>query len=353
MSLRAVGEGHVSSIVFRSGTISADAAISVEGPAEFSTTPELVPDASYDNKLFQRKLDELGLKTPDSDLVFATLSSNFTLQQLEEAFQRTIRVHTDYKPELSSWVDQIIMLAKSNYAIHYSPEIDLSERTLFPLSPTESNGIEDARFVRFEGDDQRICYYATYSAFNGKTVLPQLLETTDFLRFRMHTLNGSVVSNKGMALFPRRVRGHYAMLGRQDGENMYLMLSDNLYFWYTKTLLLKPKFPWEYMQIGNCGCPLETPKGWLVLTHGVGAMRRYCIGAILLDLQDPSKVLGRLAEPLILPNENERVGYVPNVVYTCGSIIHNKHLIVPYGTSDYATTFATVELEALLQGMIG
>ena len=173
-------------------------------------------------------------------------------------------------------------------------------------------------------------------------ILPQFIETPDFLHFKFITLNGPAVQNKGMALFPRKINGHYAMLSRQDYENIYVMFSDHLHFWHTTQLLLKPTFPWEFIQLGNCGSPIETDAGWLVLSHGVGPMRKYCIGAFLLDRDDPTKVIGRLREPLIKPNENEREGYVPNVVYSCGSLLHGRQLIIPYAMSDYATTFATL-----------
>jgi predicted GH43/DUF377 family glycosyl hydrolase len=242
-------------------------------------------------------------------------------------------------------------LAKSNYETSFSPDQSLSERAIFPYSPTELNGIEDARFVQFHDEDGSTRYYATYTAFDGKVVLPQLLETDDFSHFRISTLNGPEVKNKGLALFPRKIDGLYVMLSRQDGENMYIMFSDMLHFWYTKQLLMKPTFPWEYVQVGNCGSPIETEAGWLVLTHGVGAMRKYSMGAILLDLNDPTLVVGRLCEPLLAPNETEREGYVPNVIYSCGGAIHNGELIIPYAMSDYASTFATVTLNEVLDRM--
>jgi predicted GH43/DUF377 family glycosyl hydrolase len=222
---------------------------------------------------------------------------------------------------------------------------------IFPYSPAETNGIEDARFVRFTDDDGSIRYCATYTAYDGSVTLPQFVETDDFVRFRVSTLNGPEIANKGMALFPRRIRGSFVMLSRQDGENMYLMETDMLHFWHTRRLILRPTQPWEYVQIGNCGSPIETPAGWLVLTHGVGAMRKYSIGAVLLDLDDPSHVIGRLAEPLLSANENERVGYVPNVVYSCGSMVHGELLVIPYSMSDYATSFATVPLADVLAAL--
>lgn len=351
MSLRAVGEGHISSIVFRSGTITKDLQIIVDEPVRFVTTPTFVPDSRYRNDLFRRKLIELGLGTPFIYDVLSSLDREFTLEQLERSLKVSLRAERSRHNELAPLVEQVVTLAKSNYEIQYSPDQDLSERVIFPFSPTETNGIEDARFVHFQEDDGSSTYYATYSAYDGKMVLPQLLETPDFLRFKMHTLNGPAVSNKGMALFPRKINGHYVMLGRQDGEHLYLMYSDMLYFWYTKELIIKPTNPWEYVQMGNCGSPIETKEGWLVLTHGVGPMRKYCIGAVLLDLEDPSRIIARLKEPLIKPNENEREGYVPNVVYTCGAIVHQDHLVIPYAMSDYATTFATIEVNELVAAM--
>ncbi|MEZ6075587.1 MAG: glycoside hydrolase family 130 protein [Pirellulaceae bacterium] len=352
MSLRAVGEGHVSSIVFRSGTINRNLQITIDEPNRFVTTPRFVPDSCYENDLFRRKLIELGLGTPFTNEALAKLAPEFTLSQLEAILKTSLREHRSRHAELAPLVEQVVMLAKSNYEIQYTPEHELSERLIFPFSPTETNGIEDARFVHFHNDDGSSRYYATYSAYDGRMVLPQLLETKDFLRFKMHTLNGPAVSNKGMALFPRKINGHYAMLGRQDGEHLYLMYSDMLYFWHTSELIIKPTSSWEYVQMGNCGSPIETDAGWLVLTHGVGPMRKYCIGAMLLDLDDPSKTIARLREPLITPNEVEREGYVPNVVYTCGAIVHEEHLVIPYAMSDYATTFATVELAKLLAKMV-
>ncbi len=351
MSLRAVGEGHISSIVFCSGTIGNDLQITIDEPIRFVTTPRFVPDSCYENALFRRKLIELGLGNPFTYDVLSELPSEFTLEQLETCLNAALREQRSRHNELAPLVEQVVMLAKSNYEIQYTPDHELSERVIFPFSPTETNGIEDARFVHFHDDDGSSRYYATYSAYDGEMVLPQLLETKDFLRFQMFTLNGPAVLGKGMALFPRKINGHYAMLGRQDGENLYLMYSDMLHFWHTKELIVKPTNPWEYVQIGNCGSPIETDSGWLVLTHGVGPMRKYSIGALLLDLDDPSKIIARLQEPLITPNEVEREGYVPNVVYTCGAIVHENHLVIPYAMSDYATTFATIKVAELISAM--
>jgi predicted GH43/DUF377 family glycosyl hydrolase len=239
----------------------------------------------------------------------------------------------------------------SNYEICFHRDHHISERVIFPVSKNESRGIEDARFVQFFDGNGESTYYATYTAYNGITVLPQLIETTDFVKFNILTLNGDAIQNKGMALFPRKIKGRYAMLSRQDGENNHIMFSDNLHFWQTSKIIQEPKFPWEFIQIGNCGSPLETDRGWLVLTHGVGPMRQYCIGAILLDLEEPSKIIAQLEEPLLVPNEDEREGYVPNVVYSCGAIIHNGELVISYAMSDQNSGIATVNVEELINCM--
>jgi predicted GH43/DUF377 family glycosyl hydrolase len=243
-------------------------------------------------------------------------------------------------------------LADSNYEVQFSSDVALSERIIFPVSTNESNGIEDARFVRFTDDDGTVTYYATYTAFNGQDILPQLIETKDFEHFRVLTMNGNAVQNKGMALFPRRIHGSYAMLSRQDDENLFIMHSDRPYHWTDPEIVLRPAEPWESVKVGNCGSPIETEAGWLVITHGVGPMRKYCIGAALLDIDDPTKVIGRLREPLLAPNENERDGYVPNVVYSCGSLIHDNELILPYAMSDHSTAVISVSLESLLSALI-
>ena len=348
LSLRATGEGHVSSIVFRSGIIDAQNNISVENPVKYVSAPEVVPDPYYEKQLFEKKLIELGLAHEFADNVLSGLGDTFSLNKLEKLVEYTLLQSRIRDGQNKLIANGILTLARSNYEIFYDGNQNLSERIIFPHSPTETNATEDARFVCFVNDDGSNIYYATYSAYDGKVVLPQLLETKDFLSFKITTLNGPEVKNKGMALFPRKINGMYAMLSRQDNENIYIMFSDMIHFWYTKRILLKPTFTWEIVQIGNCGSPIETDKGWLVLTHGVGPMRKYSIGAVLLDLEDPTKVIGRLKEPLLSPNENEREGYVPNVVYSCGSIIHGDELIIPYAMSDYASSFAKVNLQNLL-----
>lgn len=290
LSLRSVGEGHISSIQFRQGTLDGDGEIALDPPSGFASLAGIQPNPRYKKK-------------------------------------------------------------KVIYAIDFPPTLSLDERVIFPVTSNESNGIEDARFVRFVEDDGSARYYAPYTAYNGHGISPQLIETEDFLHFRMLTLGGSGVRNKGMALFPRRIGGRYAMLSRQDNENILIMFSEDPHSWSDATILLRPQSPWESVKIGNCGSPVETEAGWIVITHGVGPMRTYSLGAALLDLEDPTKVLGRLSEPLITAEGAEREGYVPNVVYTCGSLLHGRSLILPYAMSDRTTSFATVSVDDLLAAL--
>jgi predicted GH43/DUF377 family glycosyl hydrolase len=348
LSLRATGEGHISSITFRSGVIDAAAGIRVDDPTRLVVAPDLVPNSLYEKALFYRKLTELGINGPFTELVMAALGDQFTLDDLGRTLRNAVRHNRARQHEYEPIAATMLVLAKANYEIRFDPALNVSERVIFPSSPTETNGIEDARFVRFTHDDGRVTYYATYTAYDGRVTLPQMLETEDFLHFKVSTLNGPEVKNKGFALFPRTVNGQYAMLSRQDNENVYLMYSDMPHFWYSKTLVAKPTYPWEFVQLGNCGSPIETDAGWLVLTHGVGPMRKYAMGAFLLDRDDPTRLIGRLAAPLLEPNTNEREGYVPNVVYSCGAVVHGKDLIIPYAMSDYASSFATVPLADVL-----
>jgi predicted GH43/DUF377 family glycosyl hydrolase len=351
LSMRATGEGHISSITFRTGILHADHRIEISMPTGFLSEPRQIPNPHYETGLFARKLAELGLNGAFSRRVLKDFGDSFTLEELRvrlsaEQFQRSGVLTQDHDVAQGIW-----LLAKSNYEVQFQPEQEFSERVLFPATPSQRNGIEDARFVRFRGEDGADVYYATYTAYDGTVVVPQLVETRDFLHFRFITLNGPAAQNKGMAMFPRKISGLYAMISRQDNENIYLMFSDNVHFWNEYTLLLKPRFPWELIQMGNCGSPIETEAGWLVLSHGVGPLREYSIGAFLLDLDDPAKVIGRLRAPLLTPNEDERAGYVPNVVYTCGALLHDGELIIPYGLADHATTFAIVPLHDVLAAM--
>ena len=352
LSLRATGEGHVSSITFRTGIIHADHRIEVLPPSGFLTEPRQIPNPQYEKPLFERKLTELGLNGEFTRRVMHTLGESFTLEELRASLKtEQFRMPNGMTQKDQTAAQGIWMLARSNYEVQFQPEEKISERILFPATPSQSNGIEDARFVRFQQDDGSYTYYATFTAYDGRIVMPELVETANFLRFRFITLNGPAAQNKGMALFPRKIGGLYAMLSRQDNDSIHLMFSDNIHFWNQHQVLLKPKYPWEMIQLGNCGSPIETEAGWLVLSHGVGPMRKYCIGAFLLDRDDPSQVIGRLSEPLLMPNEGEREGYVPNVVYTCGMLLHNGELIIPYGMADHATGFVTVTLDAVLAAL--
>jgi predicted GH43/DUF377 family glycosyl hydrolase len=288
LSLRAVGEGHVSSLTFRAGTIAADGSLAVDPTARLASSPRISHRVSG----------------PDGDQIGLT----------------------------------------------FNPDEELSERVIFPVTESQSNGIEDARFVQFS-DQGRTTYYATYTAYSGRAIRSELIETSDFLSFRMSPLHGTAAQNKGMALFPRKIGGEYAMITRQDNENLYLIYSDDLYRWDGGQPILKPQFPWEFVQIGNCGSPIELDEGWLLLTHGVGPVRKYSIGAALLDKNNPLKVLARSREPLLRPEPSEREGYVPNVVYTCGAMRHNDLIILPYAVSDTFSNFATVKISALLKTM--
>lgn len=289
LSLRATGEGHISALTFRSGTISANGRPTVDPTARLASTPQIL-----------RRLPR-----PDGE-----------------------EVH-----------------------LQFEPGVELSERVIFPVTAAQSNGIEDARFVRFIDDDGAATYYATYTAYSGREIRSELIETSDFVSFRSTPLSGAASKNKGMALFPRRIDGRYAMIARQDNENLHLIYSDDLSYWDGGQPLLQPKFPWEFVQIGNCGSPIELDEGWLLLTHGVGAVRKYSIGAVLLDKSDPSKVLARSREPLVRPEQSEREGYVPNVVYTCGALRHRDQIILPYAVSDTFSTLATIKIAALLQAL--
>jgi len=353
MSLRATGEGHISSIEFRSGEIAPDGTIGLDPVSRYVAMPQMVPNPTYRKKSFILKFHEMGFDNEFANAVMAPLEKEFTRDDLNKSVGTVRHESHPGTHELKRTLECIQWLADSNYEVRFSSKLNVSERILFPTSPNESNGIEDARFVRFTEDDGTVMYYATYTAYNGKAILPQLIETQDFLHFRVLTLNGGAVQNKGMALFPRRINGRYVMLSRQDDENLFVMFSDNPHYWSDPKILMRPAEVWESVKVGNCGSPIETKAGWLVITHGVGPMRKYCIGAVLLDLQDPTKVIGRLKEPLISPEGVEREGYVPNVVYSCGSLLHGDKVILPYAMSDKFTAIASVKLDELLAKLTG
>lgn len=345
VSLRAIGEGHISSIEFRTGTVGADGHVRIDPPEPPVHGERRSPP--FDRALFAAKLAEMGVGDGHVGAVLGRLGTRFTVAELDAALAR---IDVDGVPvqDREHTHQSIHWLATSNYELAFDPGSALSQRVVFPAGPAESRGMEDARFVRFEDPDGPPVYYATYTAYDGFHVLPQLIETSDFETFRVATLNGPAARNKGMALFPRPVGGRYAALGRLDNENTYLLRSDNVRFWHESELIQVPVQPWELIQIGNCGSPIETDAGWLVVTHGVGPMRTYALGAVLLDLEDPSRVVGALHEPLLVPTEEERDGYVPNVVYSCGSLVHDDRLVLAYGAADTTTSFATTSVDALL-----
>jgi predicted GH43/DUF377 family glycosyl hydrolase len=351
MSLRATGEGHVSSIVFRSGVLDRQNTFLFDPISNFVETPDLKSDPVYKRSIFQLKLNEMGAGNEVSGYILNQMQEDFTYNELVEKI-RTLRAKPQFPENIQNRTFEIIRwLADSNYEVSFHPDQRISERVIFPVSKNESRGIEDARFVQFFDDNGEVTYYATYTAYNGITILPQLIETKDFIKFNILTLNGKAVQNKGMALFPREINGRYAMLSRQDGENNHIMFSENIHFWQKSQIIQEPEYPWEFIQIGNCGSPLETNEGWIVLTHGVGPMRQYCIGAMLLDLENPEKIIARLDRPLLAPHEKEREGYVPNVVYSCGALIHNNILIIPYAMSDINSGIATVGVKELINCM--
>ena len=347
MSLRACGEGHISSIEFRTGVVDAKHRVSLDPPTQYASTARPMDDALYDKHSFFLKLWEMNAQTAFTESVLELLEDEFTMRDLKEAIEKR-------RPQVSllefqDMTSSILWLAHSNYELEFPSDSVLSERVIFPVSESESRGIEDARFVRFTYPDGQIVYYATYTAYNGIRTLPQFIETSDFKHFKLNTLNGKCVQDKGMALFPRKVGDKFMMAGRLDGENLYLLQSDNIHFWNDSKLLYGPKYPWEFVQVGNCGSPIETELGWILLTHAVGPVRQYWLGALLLDLDDPSQVIGELREPLLMPNAAERNGYVPNVVYSCGALRHGDHLIIPYAASDSRTLIASVSIPELLQ----
>ncbi len=352
ISLRATGEGHLSSIVFRRGVIDASCGIEMEPASPFTRMLKVVPDQEFDRELFLIKLIEMGGYTDLAGSVLSMLPERFTLSELSGALDQA-RAGLDEPALAQETTHNMLTLARSNYELQMAKDADPSEIVIFPYSENESHGLEDLRLVMFTDEDGSKRYYGTYTAFNGHHIVPQILEIGPDGRIGIHTLNGRYAQNKGMALFPRRLNGRYVMISRLDGENLYIMESTNVRFWNEATLIQAPQYAWELVQIGNCGSPIETDEGWLLLTHGVGPMRQYFIGATLLDLEDPSQVIGQTSEPLMVPTDEERSGYVPNVVYSCGGMVHNGHLVIPYAMSDISSSFATVPLQDLLDLLKG
>ena len=348
MSLRAVGEGHLSSIEFRTGVIGDDAQIRFDSPGRFLDTGRTRP-VPYDRNLFARKLTELGQHDENAQLLWSILPPRFTAAELKAALAELSSQQVT-RTDATALVDRVGWMAASNYAVEFDEHHALPERVLWP-GPAESHGMEDARFVRFT-DGADTMYYATYTAFDGSQVAPHLLETTDFRTFTISQLSGPSAANKGMALFPRKIAGRYAALSRWDRESNAIAYSDDAHDWSQAQTAQSPAHPWELIQLGNCGSPIETPQGWLVFTHGVGPMREYAIGVALLDLDQPEHVLAALPEPLLVAEESEREGYVPNVVYSCGAMIHHGTVVLPYGCSDSSVRIAMVDLSLLLERLM-
>ncbi len=350
MSLRATGEGHLSSIVFRHGVIDRDNHITIDEPPKTQRPLRGVSDALFSTRRFRRILGDIGALDAFQERVLDRVGDEFSLHELNEALES----ERNAEPLPSAWqqsAENMLTLAKSNYRLLIPPDADPAGMVIFPRSDNESRGIEDLRLVQFVEDDGSVILYGTYTAFNGFVTFPTLMESRDPRFIDIHVLAGRYALNKGMALFPRRINGKYIMSGRLDGESLYILESNNVLVWNEGRLAQEPKYSWELSLIGNCGSPIETSEGWLLLTHGVGPMRQYCIGATLLDLDDPAKVIGRLKNPLIMPTGHERIGYVPNVVYTCGALVHHESLVIPYAMSDMVTTFALVNLEELLYSL--
>ncbi len=347
VSFRATGESHKSSIVFKQGTLQKNGTIDFEPPGKFMREG-IVLQKEKDNKVtFGRVLTQMGLPEEICINILNQLHDSFSYKEIEVALKNALPAMEDVAKE-RKLKHQILSAANTSYELQFSSDSSLSERVIFPVTRVEKNGIEDARFVKFAEDDGTFTYIATYTAYDGDAISPQLILTTDFLHFKIAPLHGKAAINKNMALFPRKINGQYVMLSRIDNINNYIMFSDDIFAWEEAFLLQQPKYSWELVQIGNAGSPIETERGWLVITHGVGAMRKYCLGASLFDLENPTIELGRLEQPLLMPNEEERDGYVPNVVYSCGSIVHGDELIIPYAISDYASSFASVQLTDLL-----
>jgi len=385
-SFRATGEGHISSIVFRSGILDKNNNLSIEPVGKMLAEADLIKRNFYDKMTFQKKIAEMNetassvspaildkhdekpnqgniippvfIDKPEDaqyhknlvspDFILDRLGDNFTYGELMRNID-LVRKASELTADQVAVINQMMWLASSHYEINFSIDSAISERVIFPVSATEQKGIEDARFVKFTDDNGEVTYYATYTAYDGVAILPKLIKTTDFYNFKVLPINGEIAQNKGMALFPRKIKGKYAMLCRIDGVNNYIAYSDSINIWHEAKIIQQPTYPWELVQIGNAGSPLETEAGWLVITHAVGPMREYTLGASLYDLENPEIEIGRLSSPLMMPNETEREGYVPNVIYSCGSIIHNNDLVIPYAMSDHSSTYATVDLHELLE----
>ncbi|WP_439658733.1 glycoside hydrolase family 130 protein [Lentzea sp. HUAS TT2] len=349
LSVRGIGEGHLSSIGFRTGVADAEGVLTPDPlPGVISTG--LRGDTAYEKSLFQGKLAERGHDDEVSAVLARWLPERFTGAELDELLaglhpKLIARQAAHRTAELLRWI------AACNYTTEFPEDSEVGGRVLWPTGPSERHGMEDARFVRFTDDNGDQTYYATYTAYDGVDVEPQMVQTNDFRTFRVTQTTGSAARNKGMALFPRRIGGRFAALSRGDGESTAVTTTDDIRTWNAPRPVVGPSREWDLVQVGNCGSPIETPRGWLVLTHGVGPMRRYSMGAMLLDLDEPHRVLAALPEPLLVPDATERDGYVPNVVYSCGSLMHGDTLMIPYGASDATIGVATASVSELIAAM--
>ncbi len=388
ISFRATGEGHISSLVFRKGVLDKNNNLILEPVGKMLAEADKIIFNIYDKKSFKEKLcamqanlsiisplieiDIAEMQDPETfipsvilgnhskkkchgkiispDFVLDKLEDKFTYSELIRELELAIK-DPDITEDQLKILNIMLSLACEHYEIHFSIDSAISERVIFPISATEQGGIEDARFVKFTNDNGEVTYFATYTAYDRMTIMPKLISTTDFYNFKILPINGEIALNKGMALFPRKINGKFAMLCRIDGFNNYIAYSNSINVWREAKMIQQPKYPWEFVQIGNAGSPIETKEGWLVITHSVGPMREYNLGASLYELDNPEIEIGRLAEPLMVPTEKEREGYVPNVIYSCGSIVHDDDLIIPYAMSDHSSSYATVNIKELLKAL--
>jgi len=343
MSMRATGEGHISSVVFKVGIVDGKGNITLDSDSLHHTCLEKNASARYSKDFIAQRA---AIDMQFNKTILDHLPDSFTAAQAMTA----LKLAEDEKASIRNSMAIVEEIFDTNYELEDSSNLSINAKVIFPIAKAESMGMEDTRFVKFE-DEGHCCYYGTYTAYDGKRIRTQMIETADFNTFKIRALYGSAIQDKGMALFPEKINGKFVMISRQGGEKIQIMFSEDLYFWEKFQVLMEPRFTWELVQLGNCGSPIKTDKGWLLLTHGVGPMRAYVISAILLDLDDPRLIIGRLDTPLIEADESEREGYVPNVVYTCGMMRHGNLLIVPYAVSDSATGFATIMLDDLLKGI--
>jgi predicted GH43/DUF377 family glycosyl hydrolase len=351
MSVRGIGEGHQSSMGFRTGTVDAGGNVSIDEAVPFATTAAAT-QVLLDGAVFRNELARLGDAREAADYVLDALGDRFTRADLDEQLD-TLLTNMRTRGRARATIAEIRSIADRSYSVEFADDTNLSEHVLRPAMGAEAAGMEDARLVRFVEDDGSVTYYATYTAYSGSHISQQLLETRDFRSFTSKPIVGRAAANKGLGLFPRRIDGRFAAMSRSDRETNTFAYSDHLLVWANSTPCQQPLNAWEVLQLGNCGSPIETGAGWLVLTHGVGPMRTYRIGAILLDLDDPAKIIGRLRQPLLSPAADEQDGYVPNVVYSCGALVHSETLVIPYGMADSAIGVATVSMPDLLGALAG